>query len=61
MARGPDQPDTQDVINLTEKKTSVHMSDVNDRTRYRSTTGQTGLRNLNDEVSLLFFSVSWQP
>ena len=30
MARGPDQPDTQDVINLTEKKTSIHTYDVDD-------------------------------
>ena len=43
-------PDTQDVINLTEKKISVHTSDVDDSTRYRSTTGQTGLRDLNEEV-----------
>ena len=31
--------------------------DVDDRTRYHSTTGQTGLRNLNDAV-LLSVSVS---
>ena len=49
-------PDTQDVINLPEKKTNVHKSDVDDRTRYHSTTGLSscrvipGLRNLNDAV-----------
>ena len=44
------------MINLTEKKTNVHTSDVNDCTRYCSTTGQTGLRNLNEVSLFLFFS-----
>ena len=39
MARRPDQPDKVDVINLTEKKTNVHASDVDGCTLYNWTDG----------------------